>query len=79
MKEQQDLWESKSSNMGKIRVRTIGEESLDEKPKKQKQEKGSKKTHLPGMGGGERVVMVGPTEEELEKIDLPPEEAKEGE
>ena len=64
--------------MGKIRVKTIGEEA-EEPKKKVKKEKGSEKTHLPGMGGGERVVMVGPTEEELAKIDLPPEEAKEGE
>ena len=64
--------------MGKIRVKTIGE-GAEEPKKKVKKEKGSEKTHLPGMGGGERVVMVGPTEEELAKIDLPPEEAKEGE
>src|SRR3989344_4072199 len=54
--------------MGKIRVKTIGEEA-EEPKKKVKKEKGSEKTHLPGMGGGERVVMVGPTEEELEKLE----------
>ena len=61
--------------MGKIRVKTIGleEEKLSGAKsasggKKEKQEK-DKKTHLPGMGGGERVVMVGPTEEELEKLE----------
>ena len=54
--------------MGKIRGKTIGEEA-EEPKKKVKKEKGSEKTHLPGMGGGERVVMVGPTEEELEKLE----------
>src|SRR3989344_8342030 len=54
--------------MGKIRVKTIGEEAEGPK-KKEKKEKGGRNTHLPGMGGGERVVMVNPTEEELEKIE----------
>lgn len=39
--------------MGKIRIKTIGADGAP------------KKTHLPGMGGGERVVVVGPSEEEL--------------
>lgn len=58
--------------MGKIKVRTIGteEEALEKKEAKHKSEiKKDKKTHLSGMGGGERVVSVGPTEEELKKLE----------
>lgn len=49
--------------MGKIRIKTIGADEAPEK--KVKKEKEKRKTHLPGMGGGERVVVVGPSEEEL--------------
>ncbi len=33
-----------------------------------KEEKMTKKTHLSGMGGGQRISVVGPTEEELAKL-----------
>jgi len=62
--------------MGKIRIKTIGEEE----PKKEKKQPKTK-AHLPGMEGGQRIAVVGPTEEELAKIEesktaQAPEEAK---
>jgi large subunit ribosomal protein L1 len=64
--------------MGKIRVKTIGDETLEEEQKKEaslarearqaKQKKEAKKlTKAPGSKGGERVVAVGPSEEEIAK------------
>ena len=62
--------------MGKIRVKTIGAPELEEeekrKSKKKKEEK--KLAKAPGMKGGERVVSVGPSEEELAKIPVREEE-----
>ncbi|MBI2621261.1 MAG: 50S ribosomal protein L1 [Candidatus Levybacteria bacterium] len=59
--------------MGKIRIKTIGIEEAEQgekkAAKKKKEAKAAKKTHLPGMGGGERVVVVGPTEGELEALE----------
>jgi len=57
--------------MGKIRVKTIGIEEVEEKEKKEakKRQEEKKTTKVPGMKGGERVVSVGPTEEELEKLE----------
>lgn len=61
--------------MGKIRVKTIGDEAAETEAKqkadqKREQKKAREKTHLPGMEGGQRVAVVGPTEEELEKISV---------
>ncbi len=57
--------------MGKIRVRTLGDETLEKdqqkEAKKRKEEK--KLTKAPGLKGGERVSAVGPTEEELAKAE----------
>src|SRR3989344_3717732 len=50
--------------MGKIRIKTIGEEE----PKKEKKQPKTK-AHLPGMEGGARIAVVCPTEEELAKIE----------
>ena len=62
--------------MGKIRVRTLGEESLEKKQKeKSKQKSRDKKlTKVPGMKGGERIVSVGPSEEELAALEVSKEE-----
>jgi len=62
--------------MGKIRVRTLGEESLEKKQKeKSKQKSRDKKlTKAPGMKGGERIVSVGPSEEELAALEVSKEE-----
>lgn len=57
--------------MGKIRVKAFGNEELEQQQKQEEQvRKESKKTaKAPGMKGGERVVSVGPTEEELAALD----------
>lgn len=63
--------------MGKIRVKTLGIEEIEQKQrqeaKKRKEEKSvSRRTaKAPGLKGGERIVAVGPTEEELEKLEIP--------
>lgn len=60
--------------MGKIRVKTLGDESLEEEQKKEAHKRKEAKSasrrtvKIPGMKGGERVVAVGPSEEELEKL-----------
>jgi len=65
--------------MGKIRIKQMGvpelEEAQKEKAKKRREAKKlkelKKKTRAPGLKGGERVVSVGPTPEELEAMKLP--------
>ncbi|MBI2049551.1 50S ribosomal protein L1 [Candidatus Roizmanbacteria bacterium] len=56
--------------MGKIRVRTLGEEDIEAKQKKELKTKREQKklAKVPGLKGGQRVVTVGPTEEELAKL-----------
>jgi large subunit ribosomal protein L1 len=63
--------------MGKIRVKAFGDEEQEQKQKEEEQKrKESKKTaKAPGMKGGERVVSVGPSEEELEALEVKAEEA----
>lgn len=60
--------------MGKVRVKTLGVEEAEqeqkEQNKKRKQTKETKKL-VKGAHGGERVVAVGPSEEELAKIEVP--------
>ena len=58
--------------MGKIRVKAFGDEDLEQKQKEEEQKrKESRKTaKAPGMKGGERVVSVGPSEEELEALEV---------
>ncbi len=55
--------------MGKIRVKTLGDEETELKEQKEKQRKKEEKklAKAPGLKGGQRVVAVGPTEEEIEK------------
>jgi len=55
--------------MGKVRVKTFGSPEEEEQQKRQaKQKKEAKKlTKAPGLKGGERVVAVGPSEEEIAK------------
>ncbi len=61
--------------MGKIRVKTLGIDELEKKQKsevKKRQEKKSasrRTVKAPGLKGGERVVAVGPTEEELSQTE----------
>lgn len=65
--------------MGKIRVKTLGDEEQEKNQKNEdkKRQETKKVTKAPGMKGGERVVAVGPTEEELDAIDLKEEVKKE--
>lgn len=57
--------------MGKIRVKTFGDEEAEQKQKEEAEKrKETKKTvKAPGGKGGERVVSVGPSQEELEALD----------
>lgn len=57
--------------MGKIRVTTLGDETQEKKQKNEakKRQEAKKTTKAPGMKGGERVVSVGPTEEEIEALE----------
>lgn len=64
--------------MGKVRVRALGEEALEKKQKEKSKVKSKEKKALSsvrqvvkGDKGGERIVAVGPTEEEIAKIKLP--------
>src|SRR3989344_2332233 len=66
--------------MGKVRVKTIGIEEIEKKEKeKSRLVREDKRTvKAPGLKGGQRVVAVGPSEEELKAIDsqTPQTEAK---
>lgn len=57
--------------MGKIRVKTLGDEELEQEQKNQakKKHEAKKTVKVAGMKGGERVIAVGPTEEELEALE----------
>lgn len=56
--------------MGKIRVRILGEEALEKKQKQEARKKAENKKFVKGAKGGERIVSVGPSEEELSKLDV---------
>jgi large subunit ribosomal protein L1 len=58
--------------MGKIRVKTLGDEDLEQEQKNaaKKKHEAKKTVKAPGMKGGERVVAVGPSEEELEALEV---------
>lgn len=62
--------------MGKIRVRTLGEEDLEKKQKAQAKQKAKEKKFVKGQKGGERVVAVGPSEEELQAVIVNPERSE---
>ena len=61
--------------MGKIKVRTLGDETLENKQKEKSKQKGKEKSAsrrmVKGSKGGERVVFVGPSEEELARLQSP--------
>ncbi len=54
--------------MGKIKVRALGDENLENKQKQKSKQKAHEKKLVKGSKGGERIVSVGPSEEELAKI-----------
>jgi len=62
--------------MGKIRVKAFGDEELEQKQKlkEEKRKEAKKMTKVPGMKGGERIVAVGPSEEELAALEVKAEE-----
>ena len=62
--------------MGKIRVRTLGEEALEKKQKQESKQKAKEKKLVKGAKGGERIVAVLPTEEELKRQEVPKETKK---
>jgi len=56
--------------MGKIKVRTLGDESLENKQKEKSKQKAHEKKMVKGGKGGERIVSVGPSEEELARLSV---------
>jgi large subunit ribosomal protein L1 len=56
--------------MGKIKIRTLGDESLENKQKEKSKIKAQEKKFVKGTKGGERVVAVGPSEEELARVQI---------
>ncbi len=57
--------------MGKIKIRELGNEALEQKEKQKSKQKAHEKKLVKGGKGGERVVSVGPSEEELARLQLP--------
>lgn len=54
--------------MGKIKVRELGNDALENKQKEHSKQKNKEKKLVKGVKGGERIVSVGPSEEELAKL-----------
>lgn len=54
--------------MGKVRIKTFGLPEEEEKEKKKLKQKKEAKKLAKGAHGGERIVAVGPTQEEIEQI-----------
>lgn len=54
--------------MGKVKVRILGDESLEQKQKEKSKVKSREKKFVKGAKGGERVVSVGPSEDELQAV-----------
>jgi large subunit ribosomal protein L1 len=62
--------------MGKIKMRTLGDESIEKEQKEKSKIKAQEKKMVKGGKGGERIVAVGPSEEELAKVQLPKEDTE---
>ena len=54
--------------MGKIKVRSLGDNEIEQKQKEKSKQKAKEKKLVKGGKGGERIVSVGPSEEELSKV-----------
>ena len=67
--------------MGKIRVKAFGDEELEQKQKEETEKRHDAKNvvKVPGGKGGERIVSVGPSEEELEALEVKENAVKEEE
>jgi len=63
--------------MGKIKVRALGNEDLENKQKEQSKIKAKEKKLVKGGKGGERIVSVGPSEAELAALEVSKEKAPE--
>ena len=57
--------------MGKIKVRVLGDETLENEQKQKSKQKNKDKKFVKGTKGGERVVSVGPSEEEIAHLQTP--------
>lgn len=57
--------------MGKIKVRTLGDETLENQQKQESKQKNKEKKYVKGVKGGERVIAVGPSEEEIARLQMP--------
>ncbi|MCL5433136.1 MAG: hypothetical protein M1524_03430 [Patescibacteria group bacterium] len=57
--------------MGKIRIKTLGDEQAEKEQKNELKKKREQKklAKAPGLKGGERITEVGPSIEELEKVE----------
>ncbi|MDZ4227620.1 MAG: hypothetical protein U1E54_00060, partial [Candidatus Levybacteria bacterium] len=77
--------------MGKIKVREIGNDALESKQKEKSKQKAQEKKYVKGAKGGERarlpasersnggqVVSVGPSEEELARLQMPSRSDRDG-
>ena len=58
--------------MGKIRVKTLGDEAAEKEQQKEtrKRKEAKKTTKVPEIKGDGRIAAVGPSEEELVKIEV---------
>ena len=60
--------------MGKIRIRTLGNEKVEKEQqkeaKKRQEQKSARLAKVPGLKGGQRIVAVGPSEKELEQLSV---------
>jgi len=54
--------------MGKIKIRVLGDETLENEQKQSSKQKNKDKKLVKGTKGGERVISVGPSEEEIAEI-----------
>lgn len=56
--------------MGKVRIKTLGIEEVEKKEKEKAKKRQETKKFAKGAHGGERVVSMAPSEEELTKIEV---------
>lgn len=56
--------------MGKVRIKTLGIEEIEKKEKEKAKKRQETKKFAKGAHGGERVVSMAPSEEELTKIEV---------
>lgn len=62
--------------MGKIRVKTLGDDEAEKNQKNEAKKRKESKQMVKGAHGGERVVSVGPSEEEMAQMTEAPQETK---